>query len=709
MAEKNLFLKDDDTYTRQLNPIKDYIEQAALYCQKKHGVSYETALEKISSIIKTNLTGRIRNPIVKYLERGDNGDRKSLQTPLSQYLKEIVDEKNVLAPTMTSYLNPEVKLSILGDFTEGNVKKRSPLKKEALAAQAAGDIERYIAKNNEQGTIKIYNNSLSGAFGSSGTSLTNLSGHSTLTSTTRAVSSLGNAINEKLISGNRHYRNFHIVLNNITAICKMADLQEIDQVMQAYGLVYPTAQQALECVEYSTRLYWNNQFYLLKIYDYLEKLTPVERAAFVYIGDLYHLRLFNPSFVRKFLTDLKTREVNTQLSQEEALQKVKQTDEMILNFACQICSEDVKGLGKTYASMPLPTLQALAGTSSFIEKTLNQYKPFIQAFFVSKIIPASVAYMPAMVRRAVILSDTDSTIFSTDDYVQWYYGQMIFSPEAFALAASVMFLTTQSIANGLRILSANIGIEKRNLGILSMKPEFSFEVFIQTPVAKHYFASISVQEGNVFSKPKFEIKGVHLKSSAAPVNITEMSKKWMETILLDVADNKKISLRYWLDKLRGIEQDIIDSINKGEIIYFRSAKIKQLEAYAGKLEITPYFHQVLWDKVFLPKYGYVEPVPNVAIKIPLDLPNKTACQTWIASIEDKAFSQRLSETLALYNKDNLGTILINRSFCLSQGVPKEIIPVIDKKRIVLELTKSFRMIIESLGFCIKKDFLITEF
>lgn len=709
MNENHFFLRPDTAYTRNLDPIKAYTEEASRYLRIKTGCSEEFAKSKIKQILIENPTGRIKNPIVKYLERGANGDRTSQQINLSSYIKSVVQNEEILAPTFTAYINPKNKVSIAADFTLINAKTRSVAKKAALAAQAVGDRVIYEAKNNQQGIMKIYNNSLSGAYGSSGTSLMNLTGHSTLTSTTRAVSSLGNAVNERMISGNRHYRNYPVVINNIVSTLAHVDLNQLDEVMKKYHLYYPTAQDALECVEYSTRFYWVNPFYLLKILDLLERLSPVERAAFVYVGDLHHIRKHNPEFVRTFLTELKEK---TKLPEEtpaqDCLSLIKETHEDILNFTCQIAAEEVKGLGKLYSAMPLSVQQTLAGTSQHIQKALMHYQSFIREMFANSALPSSVAYLPSMVRRSVVLSDTDSTMFSTDEYVQWYYGQMVFSQEAFALGAAVMFLSTQSIAHSLRILSANIGVSKENLSTLTMKPEFSFPVFVQTPVAKHYFASVSVQEGNVFKTPKYEIKGVHLISSAAPPAITLQSRTLMERILEDVGSNKKISLTGIIKEVADLERFITASIDKGEVTYFRTAKIKQLEAYAGQLSITPYFHQLLWEEVFQEKYGYVEPIPNTAIKIPLDLPNKTACAYWIDHIEDKALAARLRASLLKYKKETLGTLLINKIYCISQGIPPEIRPVIDKKKIILELTKSFRLVIDSLGYCIKKDFLLME-
>jgi hypothetical protein len=701
----NYFVLPDESYQRNIEPIEAYMDQMSNYIHLKTKKPIQECREILKNYIQTNKNNKVRNPIVKYLERQENGDRYSKQIRLSDYIKEVIKNKEILAPTMTSYVSSDVKQSIHSLFIGENVKIRAIAKKEAFMAQARGDTELYISKNNEQGIKKIYNNSLSGAFGSTGTSLFNLTAHSTLTSTTRAVSSLGNAINEKLISGNRHYKDYYSVLNNILSIIQISNLEEIQSAVHRFNLKYPTTEQVMQCIEYSTKLYWNNPFYLDQIKDFVDTLSPVQKAAFVYTGDLYHIRELNSDFVYDFLTRLKEKKT---ISLSNSIDFIKNSDENVVNFASIICSEEVKGLGKEYDKMPQTTVDYICGTVKNINETLDYYQQFIRVFFASPCVPASVAYIPSMVRRAVVLSDTDSTMFSTDEYIQWYYKKMYFSTESFSLAASVSFITTQSIANGLKILSANINVNRNKLSILSMKPEYSFPVFVQTSVAKHYFAMMAVQEGNVFEKPKYEIKGVHLKSSAAPAAITQLSKEWMQSILDDVYNNKKLSIKSKMTELANLERKIYDSIQSGKTEYFRSGKIKNFEAYAGALGITPYFHHLLWTEVFENKYGTVENVPYDVIKIPLNMPNKTASLKWIMEMKDREVADRLQNTLTKYNKEKLGTILLNKGYCNSQGIPVEIIEVIDIKRIVLELTKSFRMIVETLGVCIKKDMLAME-
>ena len=49
-----------------------------------------------------------------------------------------------------------------------------------------------------------------------------------------------------------------------------------------------------------------------------------------------------------------------------------------------------------------------------------------------------------------------------------------------------------------------------------------FKIFAKTNVAKHYFASVYINEGNVLTTTKLEKKGVGLKNSQLPKTILKL-------------------------------------------------------------------------------------------------------------------------------------------------------------------------------------------
>lgn len=702
----SVFLKPLEYYQRNVDPVTQYIQQNAYYLSKMTGDSTRDCRSFIIESVKAGEFEGVKDPTVTFFERGDNYDREVVELSLSQYLKEVKKNSEILAPTFTSYVNEAHEVSILSEFTDANAKTRGVAKKLSQKAKAAGDMATYINEDNRQDNMKRTNNSVSGAFNSNGNVLQNPTAHSTLTSITRTLASLSNASNEKIISGNRHYRSPDITLFNIVSICANLDRQEFTEILNKYKLYIPTVYDCMSVITYSTNLYWRSHTAMQPIVQMIKSLDDVERAAFVYIGDLYHIRKYNENFVRNFIKQLSRKVTDKKV--ENARQVLSKIDEQVVNYAHQVCLETMRGKGKNYSLLNDAQADCVAATALNICDTVDEYRDFINAIFLTDSLPPSTAFIPSMIRRCVVLSDTDSTMFSIDEWVLWYFGKLDFSEEGFAVAGSIMFIATQCIAHILGIFSANMGVARDKIFRAAMKPEFCFPVFGQTPVAKHYYTIQLIKEGNVWPEAENEIKGVHLKSSASPKETIKSAHQHMRYICDTVMQGKGIKLTSSLVRLATIERDIQKSLVSGKVNYYKSTTIKPDTAYQLGPEESPYQHYIFWNEVFAPKYGPCEDPTYLAIKIPTKLNNKTKIAQWIDSIEDEDFAQRMLGWIRRKSKDSLNTIYISKSYAFSKGIPPEVVSVIDYKKIILDLTITERLVLESLGYYPKQDWLLSE-
>jgi hypothetical protein len=342
-------------------------------------------------------------------------------------------------------------------------------------------------------------------------------------------------------------------------------------------------------------------------------------------------------------------------------------------------------------------------TALNIQNVLNSYSDLIRALWVTDNFPASVAYFPESIRRAALTSDTDSTIFTVQDWVIWFKGGISFDNEAMSIAATMIFLASQSITHVLAKMSANFGIIEKRLHQIAMKNEFKFDVFVPTQVAKHYFATISCQEGNVKPELEMEIKGVHLKSSNAPLKITKQASRMMEDIMLDVMAGKKISLLKILKEIGDTERLIYKSITSGELEFFRLAQIKEPSSYTTGDQAAPYGHYLLWNEVFAPKYGTIPPPPYTCIKVSTTLNNPSATKQWIETMKDRELAKRIDNWLIANNKKVIPTLMLSAELIKANGIPEEIISIIDIRSIVINLTRIFYLIAETLGFYINTN------
>jgi len=701
----NIFYKETKEYTNKLDPVNAYIKQLTQYIKVKKNISDSEAKEKAIKILKEHFKDRT----VTYFERDETGDRRVERNSLLNYINRNLKDKNIMAPTFTTYINSKKEKSILSEFIFVNVKKRAIAKKESQKAKAEGNTELAEAKNNEQNMMKIYNNSLSGAFAQEACILNNPTSHSTLTSITRTITSLSNASNEKLIAGNRYYPRPIDVLNNIVYISTYCKEDEIKNVIDKFNLYIPTVQDTVDVLKYSSNLYFKDHNYYVKhIYPYLEKLSPYQLAAICYIGDMFHLRKYNSDFIKNLLASI-IKPIYKEDNSPDVIVKLREIDDSILIFAHNLFYNDIKGYGKDYEKMHKDGLASnLLYTCYHIEETLNKYKQFFNCFFMSDIITSNSFRLKHMLRRTVVLSDTDSTCFTLDDWIKWYKGDFIINAETIALAGCVSFIASQTIIHQLAILSRNMNVSDEDLHTLAMKNEFLWLVHVPAEVSKHYFAYTVIQEGNIFKKPDIEIKGVHLKNSATPSFLIDDAKKLMVEILDTVSNNKKIKITKVINRIKDIEQMIKDSVLSGESLFLKNAKIKEPEAYALSPDKSPYARHVFWKEVFEPKYGKIQDPPYDAIKIPTTITSRPKLREWFSSIKDEEFLNRLTKWVEKNKKVSLPTVFLNKVYVNSNGVPKELLDVIDIKRIILDTTIQHRTILETLGVVLYSDLLISE-
>lgn len=705
----NVFLKDKEHYKRNIDPIKHYVEQVAFYLHKRTGDPLDKCLNFVNDEIR-NGAKPLKNPKIVYFERDQETlDRHKKTTTLFGYITSTIKRGDILAPTFTTYIHPTSKVSKISGFVNVNTKKRSVFKKDASKAKANTNEDLFSIMNNRQATMKTYNNSLSGSFATDSSVLHNTSAHSTLTSITRTVSSFGNVYNERMISGNRHYRDYNIVINNIISIAYKTNHKEIRDTIAKYNLVYPTVEEAFSCVLHSTKLNFTDKVKEEKIFQLLLTLNKEELADFVYGGDLFQIRKLNENFMRTFLSKL-SRKVEDVIY-DDPFEAITKFDESVVNLVHHICADTIR-LVTMYGykdKIDLKTMHIVASTAKNVHETLLEYKDFINAFLLSNNIPPSHAYVKEMPRRVVVLSDTDSTCSTYQEWVEWYYGTCLFTEKELGVSASVMLLSTSVVAHALALFSGNLNVEKDKLHSLAMKNEYAWLVMTPLNVRKHYYADTLIKEGLVFKETELEKKGVHLINSNMPPSIKKKTEELMKFINHTVSSGNKIKLMNVITDLISLEQSIIHSVLTGKDEYFRKINIQNGEAYKNGEEDSPYMHYKFWDEALSKFYGKVEPPPFRVIKIPTTLTTPNKYKEWLETILDNNIKESISSWMVKYKKDKITTLYIPLEFVERGGVPDIFKNIIDIKRMILDICNSLYLILESLGYYKKEGLILSDY
>lgn len=710
-------LHSDNSYLRENDYLDSYIKQVATFLSKTKGIGYEEAY----TFVKKNLSHEnfeLKNPLVEHTLKDDEGNITKEFKKLSDYLYDSYSDGDFIAPTFTTYLNPKKRVSLLSDFIAYNKKERSKAKKEgfeayvkynALTVQAANikdevikkELETefnqqlliYQIKDAEQNNAKIANNSISGAH-LSVNPLRCRSTHSTLTSMTRISSNVTNLLAEKMIYGNRYYPNYESVVENITNILTYYNKEEFINLVNKYNLYLPNVDDTMDVIIYSTGLYFKNSVFISRIRKYIECLMDYELAAFVYIGDLFQLKKFNSTLITKMFDDILESVIGS-----DDVNIINEYEEGLVALAMLINSEQMKGKGKDFGELAIsnPELISLvAGTLENVNKQILKYSDFFDCVLLSNVSPMLVSYSPNMFRRCVIVSDTDSTIYTAANWAEWYSGSLKVTTKANNATYLIGYLLAQSAKHFLAKLSSNMGADDFRLRIIGSKGEFTFPVMVLPGVSKTYFANISTQEANIFAKRKIEIKGVHLK----PSNSTKSVVKDAENMMIDVVDtvtrDGEVSIVDNLIRVVELEDKLEKELLSGSSDFFRYGKIKDKAAY--KNDNSPYKRHLFWKEIFSDKYGNPGEPPYLCINLSLDLNNKTEIKDWISKIDDKVIADRLSEYIEREKKNKLSTIYVPDDVVKGVGLPKELSLIIDTSKIVMSLLKSHYLILSSLGY-----------
>ena len=90
----------------------------------------------------------------------------------------------------------------------------------------------------------------------------------------------------------------------------------------------------------------------------------------------------------------------------------------------------------------------------------------------------------------------------------------------------------------------------------------------------------------------------------------------------------------------------------------------------------------MWESVFAPKYGSPGEPTYLIIKVPTIINSKKDMVEYLDNIQDVEIKNNLKDFLTKYNKEVITTFRPPHNIVTSSGIPEEILPVIDYKRIV---------------------------
>lgn len=699
----NFFTFKDDEYVRELNPVADYIEIQTFYLAKMSGKPVAEVKQYVIDQIKPGGQFELRDPKVAYLSREDSRDRVKASTTILEYIASARNRNYIFVPAWNVYVPSYINTSLYTGYIDATSAVRSKYKKAMFIAEQK-NIDADIKFNDGmQSSAKISINSISGAALSANTINHTQSLHNTLTGICAASTSLANLNNEKFIAGNRIYITYQATLDSIITILLKTNIAVLNEVISSYAIHIPTVDETMRCIVKSTDLYWRDSDAIGRLHAFVSKLDGVERAAIVYIGDMYHLDVYNPRLVEDFLIGF-TRRTREVLPFKEAVAVDDVVDSDVSVLAKLLCKEYLMGTTLRDLKNDNPDQYGeVCANMVVINNHLLKYRALIESIFRPAFLNSggNRYAVPNMLREGVLTSDTDSTIYTAQYWVKRITGSIGFDDEHYNVGFTLSFLVNKTVYHQLAMMSKNMGFEDKHLHTISMKNEYYFPVYALTNQTKNYFAYISVREGNVYTKMKLEKKGVGLRSSKIPRNVMNQFDDYLKMLMDKIITEQNITIDELFGSPYRVENEIRDSILKGKSTYFQTSTIKSPESYKqGQSAPALKLHR-FWDQVFAPTYGATPELPYTGVKVSTTLTSMKRINEWLNSLDNVELAERARQYFINENRKDIGMIYVPQ-LAIGQGdIPPEIVSIIDVDRQLMNVMGPFYLTLESFGFYLR--------
>ena len=627
---------------------KDYISADRPSLIEKcvnHYVKYLSRLypqddkKEIRRFAKELVSKQLKLPQITLTHQKSPGNSETKTIPFPTYVKNIVKNR-IISPTGSIYSLPEEKESFIRITIRNKKKERSKFKKQMLKYKEEGNVLQANIANHLQNSAKITNNSFSGLPGSRHNFLYCKANYTAITGFARESIRCGYSHIEWFLGANMLLRSLDDVVNYCENVLETNKGKDIEKVIQKYNLHIPTAEELYEVFFICLK----RHVFLIPIEEikkYISSLSNLERTIIFYTGCFRNLLFYNEHFFRPFFKEMFDKEKVAPYAGDDLAEKLHQ-DEGLRMMTTSLCYEI---LGRDKEGKRLNLERALTeneegyrkfiGIEEHFAKYIDKLTDLIEAFLIPSAGIPKLIDQQGITRTNVIISDTDSAIFSVENIVEWYTGSSVLNEDSFSINAFCVFATVKSLEHKFAKLSAGFGFVGKEIFGISMKNEFFMAAVLRPNLRKTYVSLNMFQEGKVLPKPHLDIKGVQFKSSLIAPESKQKVEDFCLKLFEETLNKGKVKGLDYLNYVKDYEWKIYKSLMSGEKEFLKTESIKPAEEYAGNPISTPFFYADLWNKVFVPEFDVIN-LPNKCYSLPLRLKGKV--------LKDPEWLQLLHET-----------------------------------------------------------------
>ena len=659
--------------------------------------------------VKNKIDERLHRPKIWGLKHKSYGNSSEELTDLLTLTQKHAG--NIISPNGCVYMSSDRKVSMIANMIRDMMKNRKREKKAMLKCKAVGDKRGAKMHHYAQATIKININSLPGGFGSAFNLFYDKGGYNSITSTARHFIAHAYTNTEELLGGNFAIYNEEELINwvvNHQRVCPSKE--QIDKLINEYNLKVPSVNELYMFYLKTVKQYGRTELSTVK--NMLDSLQQHEVVYLYYFNNLRHLIWDNSHTFTSMIHDIfDPRGVKAFMDSNPLNLDVKGDD--IFEFDGDLIpvlavgynwylkkrqqwgkDNNIEDGGKMQI-FDLPKkdpdgAKQMAWFGHYVEYQLHKFDDLFNTFIFNPLVIHHPATRKNMFRNTVIISDTDSVIFTFKDWVEWYTGDALKSSnEANQIGSLAIYWLTKVIEKALNKASIAQGFTGENIKTIKMKNEFFYPTIILYPLKKTYAGVITIQEGVVLPEPTIDIKGANLRSSDLCKTTTDFVKELIEKDILEPSLNRKISANYILEKVIGFEQQIRHSLLDGNAEFLKVISVKNENEYKNATGSNFFYYQA-WMDIFAQKYGEIRVPGKMAIVKTLE--PTLEYMEWLHKQNNDIYN-RMIKFKEKYGKYS-GYYTLNP---LDPTIPKELIPIVDIRGIIYHNIRPIYLTISRLG------------
>lgn len=580
-----------------------YLQNMVAYLQ---GVTRDDQAD-IEQFVKGMMKSCVQDHQVHMLEKNKNGDFESRQTTLLNFCNATSDL--IVTPSGSAFFPDNIKQSPVSAMVTQQKAERKKVKKQQLRAEADGDEGGAGFFKNQQTSIKINLNSLPGGYASSRNIFYDKGCYNAITSSARCMITRAYTVAEQMLGGNFPFFDVTSVLNHVVLhLQKRPSDDEIQAAITQWHLKVPTVEQLLSFYT-KTVLSYKRTADMTLVREYLYNLNPSEIAYLYYFCNLRHLFWENEETFKPYLEQMFELPWDMEIPQEATVDDVYKFDETVLAVVGVAFVEDLQGYSIDLVCREHKELiPKLVGILKVMSGRLESLQGLVRLFVDTDVDVPDAVHLPGMFRTTVIISDTDSVIFTAEAWHKWFNDDAYaLSTRSYRITSLVIYWLHHAVRHALLVFSRKFNVSPARERVLAMKNEFLYSISMLFDIKKTYASLEIVQEGVYLQKPKADIKGQQLRGSILCKDSLDYAEEFLVKRILEPATRGQLCARDLIEEVVSRENVIRDSILAGESKFLGITSLKFEYEYANPDTQSQVRAHRCWKQVFEDKYGEIRP------------------------------------------------------------------------------------------------------